>query len=71
MSDLSKLQKRQYADWLKRKTKSNGELYSENTVGVMSLLYLQHQQDLQVLSCQQSIYLRLLYGVLIIASGSH
>ncbi|MFD1136642.1 AAA family ATPase [Paenibacillus urinalis] len=33
MSDLSKLQKRQYADWLKRKTKSNGELYSENTVG--------------------------------------
>ncbi|MEC0093138.1 hypothetical protein [Paenibacillus macquariensis] len=22
-----------YADWMKRKTKSNGELYSENTVG--------------------------------------
>lgn len=33
MSDLSKLQKRQYANWLKRKTKSNGKLYSENTVG--------------------------------------
>lgn len=32
MSDLTKLQKRQYADWLKRKTKSNGKLYSENTV---------------------------------------
>ncbi|MNO37186.1 5-methylcytosine-specific restriction enzyme B [compost metagenome] len=33
MSDLSKHQKRQYVDWLKRKTKSNGQLYSENTVG--------------------------------------
>lgn len=32
MSDLTKSQKKQYTDWLKRKTKSNGELYSENTV---------------------------------------
>ncbi|AHV97429.1 AAA family ATPase [Paenibacillus sabinae] len=32
MSDLSKLQKQQYTNWLKRKRKSNGELYSENTV---------------------------------------
>ncbi|MGN7764866.1 AAA family ATPase [Paenibacillus sp. 22594] len=33
MSDFSKLQKKRYADWLKQKTKSNGELYSKNTVG--------------------------------------
>ncbi|MRN54928.1 AAA family ATPase [Paenibacillus monticola] len=32
MSDLSKLKKQQYTNWLKRKRKSNGELYSENTV---------------------------------------
>lgn len=32
MSDMSKLQKQQYSNWLKRKRKSNGELYSENTV---------------------------------------
>ncbi|MBT2292780.1 AAA family ATPase [Paenibacillus albidus] len=32
MSDLSKLQKRQFADWLKQKTRGNGKRYSDNTV---------------------------------------
>lgn len=32
MEDLAKLRKKEYTDWLRRKKKSNGQPYSENTI---------------------------------------